>query len=123
MMTVDVVKEGEFVCGWKLHPDKCGLDAGEPGAHRFRYEATVRASALDQHGFGIDNRTITAYFNDKYNNKKGVYVSCEKMAVDAVNWLAAHVNHDGSGRYAVYVRVRIWGWSEAHVVVEYHAPK
>jgi hypothetical protein len=114
-LTVDVVKEGEFRCDWQFTPDKCGLNADLPNTRSFRYEVRVRAKHLDAQGFGMDNREIARYFAEHFRDETKVFVSCERMALDAAKHFHNRLEDGGQG--CEYANVKIWGFPGAFVDV------
>lgn len=75
---------GSFTCAIQPGTPHCGPD--EQLLREFRYVVTCKAGddALDNHGFLIDNMTISAYFEQKYGNPNDpVTMSCEMLAKES----------------------------------------
>jgi hypothetical protein len=72
---------GEFECAIKPGTPHCGPD--DKILRTFRYEIVCQASddALDEHGFLIDNMTVSSYVTTTYGNPDNpVTESCERLA-------------------------------------------
>lgn len=114
--TFTVCRFGEFTCAWQLSDTKCGIG----DRTTFRYELKVKSTGLDKQGFVADNREIQSYFERLYGRTDKVFVSCERMCLQALK--------DFQGKFAargqklIGFEARIWGAEQSYAELVWPDP-
>lgn len=93
-------------------PTRCG----RPGIYEFKYAVQLRCPSdkLDDKGFVIDNVAIQRYFDERYGAEHR-FVSCERMAAEAVQYFRHILPH------LTGVVVRIYGTPGAYIQIVWEA--
>lgn len=91
--------------------DRCGLDPFDKRMLSLRYEVTIETTALDRHGFVLENSQVTSYFN----SLRDVRGSCETLANHVCELLYNMVTADIPKKDCKSISVRLFGGPHASV--------
>lgn len=112
-------KEGQYTTF-----SESDTQCGKTGEHSYRYFVSITATNknLTEEGFVMDNKLIDDYFQQKYTKNKKICLSCEIMAMEAIesfkNLLAQLTKADVKRIY-----VRIYGTQTSFIEAEWKKSK